>query len=106
MDRVESLTTGKAFGKSIADRFLVRATSRFCAEEMSFLGPSCATVSHRNYSVFHRSFSFLDSPARKEDLKLAVIVKFDTHDDDSARKNLLLRNILIISVVYSQESHK
>lgn len=36
VDEAESVTAGKALGKSIVDRFLVRATGRFYAEEMSF----------------------------------------------------------------------
>lgn len=40
VDEAELVTAGKALGKSIVDRLLVRATGRFCTEEMSFPGSS------------------------------------------------------------------
>jgi len=62
-DGMEPVIAGKALGKSIADRFLVRATGRFRAEEMSFPGPS--------YRSYFPPFVFLSSHSLvcKKDLK-------------------------------------
>jgi len=65
-DGMEPVIAGKALGKSIADRFLVRATGRFRAEEMSFPGPP--------YLSYFPPFVFLASHslACEEDLKPAA----------------------------------
>lgn len=81
--RIGFTGAGKALGKSIVDRFLVRTTGRFCAEEMSFPEPSY-TASHRSFSISHRALSFLSrwlhvrARGRFKVHRIAV-VKFDVY---------------------------
>lgn len=64
LDVVESVIAGKALGKSIVDRFLVRATGRFRTEEMSFPGSSYRKLPV-SFSISHRCSSFLTRSTRE-----------------------------------------